>query len=280
MKIIDMRLRPPYRSIHKSGLYTGMAGKLIVAEKRGVTISDSARLGDMDMLIKEMDELGVVYGVAAVRRQDHGENEDILSLVKEYPDHFIGAWHVDPLMGDAALEEIEKNVLAGPCKAVVMEGGRADLPEKWYLDDKRVFPVYDLCQEKGIPVLFTFGGKGVADQSYYNPVAADRMGYAFPKLKAVFSHGGWPFVTQMCHAAVQHPNFFISPDSWGLGFAPGTQAYVDAANWQLQDQMMFGTAYPSVSLKSCIDYYTSVLRDEVVEKYMYRNAARLFGLED
>jgi predicted TIM-barrel fold metal-dependent hydrolase len=62
---------------------------------------------------------------------------------------------------------------------------------------------------------------------------------------------------------------------------PGTTEWVQAANSYLQDRMLFGTAYPYQGVKQMVDSYLKLpYRPEVLEKVMYKNAARLLGLED
>ena len=52
------------------------------------------------------------------------------------------------------------------------------------------------------------------------------------------------------------------------------------ANYQHQDQFLFGSSYPEVSLKQAVEKYARMLRPEVLDKVLYRNAARLFSLTE
>lgn len=278
MKIIDMRMRPPFGGFLDGMLYN-VEGNRRMAERRGLEIAPSVLEKSMDLLLQEMDESGVSLGVVTIRKTNGCRNEEVVDLLNRYPGRFIGIPQIDPLEGEAALREIEEYVINGPCRGIIVEPNHLCSPEHWYITDSRVFPVYEMCQKNNIPLLFTYGGRLVRDQGYLDPVYADRLGFMFPELKMVFCHGGWPHIVQMCHAAAQHPNIYISADVYMMNFTAGWQDYVTAANYQLQDQMLFGSAYPIVSLKESVDRYVSCLRKEVVNKIMYENAAGLFRIE-
>ncbi len=279
MKVIDMRLRPPFGGFLDGILYKA-DGPNKMAAYRGLEPSPSVQSRSMEKLLEEMDAVGVRYGVVPIRKTNGGRNEELLKLLAAYPHRFIGIPHIDPLEGVKALEEIARYVLEGPCRGIIMEPAAIFNKENWYITDERAFPVYEMCQKHGIPLLFTYGGRLVKDQGYLDPLYADRLGYLFPELNMVFCHGGWPHITQMCHAAAQHPNIHISADVYMMDFTAGYEAYVTGADYQLQDQFLFGSSYPVVSLKQAVEKYARMLRPEVLDKVLYHNAARLFSLTE
>ena len=59
---------------------------------------------------------------------------------------------------------------------------------------------------------------------------------------------------------------------------PFAQEYFRAANTYLQDQYLFGSAYPFYALKPAVDNNRAALRPQVHQKVFYDNAARLLGL--
>lgn len=278
MKIIDMRMRPPFGGFLDGMLYN-VEGNRRMAERRGLTIARSVLEKSMERLLEEMDEAGVSLGVVTMRKTNGSRNEELFDLLGQYPERFIGVPQIDPLEGEQALQDIDRYVINGPCRGIIIEPNHLCSPEHWYITDSRAFPVYEKCQKNGIPLLFTYGGRLVRDQGYLDPVYADRLGFMFPELKMVFCHGGWPHIVQMCHAAAQHANIYISADVYMMNFTAGWQDYVTAANYQLQDQMMFGSAYPIVSLKEAVSRYRDSLREEVAAKILYENAAKLFNIE-
>ena len=114
----------------------------------------SAKQGDMELMLKEMEEGGVTLGVVPGRQANvfmgNVPNEDIAAIVADYPEKFIGVAGIDPTNRAKALEEIERFVVNGPLKAVGMEPGVLASP--MYADDRRIYPIYEYCAEHGIPV--------------------------------------------------------------------------------------------------------------------------------
>ena len=49
----------------------------------------------------------------------------------------------------------------------------------------------------------------------------------------------------------------------------------------LQDQFLFATCFPSIPIKPFMDeFWTLPIKDEVLPKILYKNALRVFKLED
>lgn len=286
MKIIDFRVRPPYKSIGDSYLFGPNAGDY--ALRFGEDIAESAKKESMNLLIKEMDELGVVKGVVPTRKLYGNDNHDLITLMEEYPGYFIGVPNIDPLEGQAALDEIDELVVNGPCSGIIIEpgiygmgiGGSIQLDKCWHEDDPVAYPVYQKCQDHGIPVLITCSVLAYPYADANIPQYIDHVAADFPTLPIVVSHAAWPWVQSMCGIAVKRPNVYLSPDIY-IVRTPGCRDYIDAANYMLQDQMLFGSAYPGMGMKNCIDYcMTCGLREEILPKLMYENAAKLFKLEN
>jgi predicted TIM-barrel fold metal-dependent hydrolase len=86
-------------------------------------------------------------------------------------------------------------------------------------------------------------------------------------------------VHQIIHVALRRPNLYLSPDMY-LYNMPGMDDYLRAANGFLQDRFLFATCYPMCPIIEYTEWFMRLpLRHEVMEKALYRNAARLLGLE-
>lgn len=240
-------------------------------------VSTAARERSTDLLIREMDEAGVVLGVAPVRVPCAGDNDDALTLMECFPGRFLGIPWIDPLNPDSACAEIEYFCVQGPCRGIIMEPGLCTTPVKWFVNDSQVFPVYDYCARESVPVLLTFGGR-LADPSYYAPELVYDVAKRFPDLTLVLCHGGWPSITSICKVALDCSNVILAPDTWAMDFVPGAADYMVAANYMLQDQIVFGSSYPAMPLEFAVENYRKRLRPEVAAKVLYDNAVRIFGL--
>ncbi len=278
MRAIDFRLRPPYKTYLNSFMYDMPALEKSHAMRNLGEISEAAQKKDTALLVEEMDKAGVVLGVAPVRLPQDGDNDDAERLMKEFPNHFLGVPWVDPLNPKEACSVIEKYCVKGSCRAIIMEPGLYTTPVKWLVNNPDIYPVYEYCEEKNIPVLLSFGGR-VSDPRLYAPELIYDVAMQFRNLKLVLCHGGWPYATAICKVAMDCSNVFLSPDTWAMTFAPGGSEYIVAANYTLQDQIVFGSSYPAIPLGKAVENYASQLRPEVVDKIMYQNGARIFGLD-
>lgn len=149
-----------------------------------------------------------------------------------------------------------------------------------YANDQRIYPIYELCQQHGIPVFLSFGGYVAPDLTYNSPFIIDRLALDFPSLTLVIAHGGWPFVTEICHVAFNRENVYLAPDLYTMN-VPGNRDYLASANYFIPEKFLFGTAYPCVSMQEAVDYYRNWgLRPEVLPKVMYQNAADVLGIEE
>jgi len=278
--IIDFRIRPPYGSYLSTIMYRDLeyCGANFT-QRMGMYHADSVKKRSMELMFKEMDEVGITKGVVPGRKANPRlgtvDNKEIVELVKQYPDRFIGFPGIDPTSNNAIFE-IEELVLKGVCTGIVMEPGV--LTEPIYADDKRIYPVYEFCQSEDIPVILMNGGNAGPDLSYSMPIAVDRVAVAFPKLKLIISHGGWPWVTEMLHVSWRRQNVYVSPDMYMVNF-PGCRDYVTAANYMLRDRFLFGTSYPFIPFKDGVSYFKNCgVKEELLPDLMYNNAAKLLGI--
>jgi predicted TIM-barrel fold metal-dependent hydrolase len=60
---------------------------------------------------------------------------------------------------------------------------------------------------------------------------------------------------------------------------PGGEVFIEAAKGFLQDQLLYGSAYPVRELDVCLELFLALkLPAGVYDKTLGRNAARVFGL--
>lgn len=278
IQAIDMRLRPPYKSLKNGMLFKGYQtpGQVAFRDNMDLHASQAAIELSMELFLQEMDEWGIVKGVVMNRNTNGGSNQELVELLAEYPGRFIGAPHIQPIEG--ALQEIEDLIINGPCSLIYMEPGFRMEREPMHADDERCFPIYEKCQSANIPIILQYGG-GKNSTEYYSPLDIFRIAETFPKLKICISHGGWPQVIEHIQQAFAHENVYLSPDYLFAGY-PGSHEYVVAANGILQDKTLFGSAYPLASLQDAVTMYLEAgLKAEVLPKILYKNAMRFLGLE-
>lgn len=280
MNIIDFRYRPPYKSYRETIMYRDLERSRICSESFGMSQSTAVAARDFNASLQEMTTAGIGMAVLAGRKVlPHigvVDNEDIFELVRDYPERFVGLAGVDPTDIEAAKEEINTYVISKGLKGIVMEPGLVKKP--LFIDDEHIYPIYEQCQTLGLPVMLMVGSNCGPTIEYSKPCHAEAVAATFPKLKLILSHGGWPWVTEMIHIAYRYKNVYLLPDLY-LFNAPGYMDYLTAASYILKSQMLFGSAYPYVSLQESVDYFKNGrVRDEALPYFMEYNAKRVLGL--
>ena len=279
MKIIDVRMRPPFLPyLDKNGMFDTRADNPFAVSRFyrnfGMNMSESMKTASMEQLFAEMDRAGEITGVVSIRRNSRGyENDALVDLLKKYPERFLGACGIAPDSSPETMNTLQHYVLDGPCVSAFMEPGFHNI----MIDDENIFPTYEFCERNHIPLLISFGGFHVPTDDFCLPIHAEHVATAFPNLKIALCHGGWPWVEAAVRLAFKAPNVYLSPDIYAL-HAAGAQSYIEAANYMLRDKMLYGSAYPCVDVESSVALYLQKLRPEVVEDVMYNNAARFFGI--
>lgn len=284
-RVIDMRCRPAY--LHDFfGKTPGSPGEATARwlNRRVGTRGDDAhftRSRTPEGFLAEVRDAGRTHGLAhavVVGRHTPGQhlpNDTIHQIVRGQPE-LIGIGAVDPLVQgeQAALAEAERAVRELGLKGIDIEPGFGEPPR--HPDDPAYFPVYELAQSLGVPV-FLMTGPTTPDPRFNDPAPLARVAQAFPRLPLVACHGWWPNTQQAVGLAFRHDNVFLVPDMYL--FQPGGQAYVEAANGFLGEQLLFGSSYPFRPIGQSIDDVLRLgFKERALDRLLYGNAARLLGV--
>jgi hypothetical protein len=113
------------------------------------------------------------------------------------------------------------------------------------------------------------------------PIHLEKILLDFPDIKLVACHSGWPWVGELCAIARKfYPRVFL--EIGGIApkyiFAQGTgwDPFLQYANSLLQDQVLFGTDWPTISFERAKkEINEAPLKDEVKSKILYENGMRL-----
>jgi uncharacterized protein len=279
MKIIDYSIAPPtefykrdYASEHLD--YYSQ----IYKDKKFVGV---------DEFLGMLDEAGISCAVIKARdcetiHKIKIPNEHVADLVKKYPKKFIGLAGVDPYKGHQAVQELEHAVKNLGLKGLNLWTFEYNM----YPHDRRLYPLYEKCMELDVFVSMEssmhFSRMAVMDLC--RPIYLDYVAVDFPDLKIVGSTPGWPWVSELIGVAWRHPNVYIATSvtrpiymaKQGMGYEPLMQL----GNNVLQDRIIFGSGFPLLPIKRTVDELKQLpLKEETKEKWLYRNAAKLLGID-
>ena len=278
MTVIDFRLRPPVKGFLEMVMYASAERRDRITRQHGMEPAASAQAQSMDQLLAEMQEAGVGCGVVMGRFSGlYGSvsNQDVADIVRAWPGRFIGVGSIDPRDRRKAIAQIDEALALG-LKGINLEPGA--YAEPLYADDRRLYPIYAYCEDKGIPVTIMAGGSAGPDLSYTYPVHIDRVAGDFPQLRMAITHGGWPWVHEMLHIAFRRPNVYLSPDQY-LCNMPGMEAWIQAANGFLADRFLYASSYPFLGVKAYAQWFRSLpIRRDLLDDLMGGNAQRFLGL--
>lgn len=184
---------------------------------------------DASYLLKNIDEAGIDvsvlhtidYGLGQGMEQEFSVeqfHQRLGEFQRKHPDRIIGFASPDPRRA-GALEAFKRALDEYGLKGM----GEVNLQNGYYANDGLLYPMYELCCDRGLPVLICtmchLGGhhrQRFNDPIYVGDVVAD-----FPDLTVILAHAGWPFrhwfeeCIQVCGLA---KNVYLQFDLWMVGF--------------------------------------------------------------
>lgn len=280
MKVIDFRIRPPFKGFLDTLMYSQPERRDRFTRQLGLTPSPSATGKSCELLLKEMDEAGIDLGVVVGRNSGFlgsVSNADVMEFVQANPQRFLGVASVALADRKKAMHEIDEAMAAG-FKAINFEPGAQPVPMA--IDDRRLYPIYAHCEDKAVPVIILAGGNAGPDLESTVPVALDRVLADFPTLKVAAAHGGWPWVHQVLHIAFRRPNLYLSPDMYLVNM-PGMADYVKAADGFLAERFIYATSFPLCPVKGYLDWFKTLpIKPENMERILSRNALEFLNCPD
>lgn len=209
-------------------------------------------------------------------------NQLVARMVDTHPDVFVGFGSVDPLRGAAAVAGVHEAARLG------LRGLKFHPPaQRFSPSDRRVYPVWDVAQSLGLPVLVHTGftalgagmpGGGGIELAYGDPMALDRVAVDFPDLTIVLAHPSWPWVEHGIAVARHKENVWLELSGWSPKLFPDSLR--DAIRGPLADRSLFGSDFPFLTPdKWLADFDALGFPDDVSRKIVHDNAVRLLGSE-
>lgn len=249
---------------------------------------------DGDRLVEEMDSAGVDRAVLIVPDFTHVAKCKVTSaelaelhdrVRRRHPDRFWVLWGVDPRAGADGIALFEK------CLDEYGFNGLKLYPLNGYSpSDRRLYPYYEICAARGLPVLSHTGpGWQPLDFTYGQPLLIDQAARDFPAVNFIMGHGGVTHIDEATYLCGHRPNMYLD--------ISGFHAVLSADGWPahlnrlfrlgLNHKIVFGTSWPafrlSASLSPLVKEFTdgSTVFDGVKKSnrrlIMHGNILRLLG---
>ncbi len=258
----------------------GMAnyGRIFRARREG---ADHRPEVELDAYVDQLGKLGIVrsvpFGVS---------NEETAQLLRRFPGRFLGLARISitAFHGMSGVRELERLVRdEGFCAL-----GVSALVDCIPASDRRYYPLYAKAAELDIPVRIYSSMNYANDRPYDlgHPRHLDQVAMDFPELRLIGGLGGWPWVNEMVALVRRHPNLHVDTSAHRARYlgqpGSGWEMLIQFGNTLIQDKVMVGLSAGLVGqpYETLIQEYLGLpLKDAVKEKWLYGNAARVFGLE-
>jgi predicted TIM-barrel fold metal-dependent hydrolase len=211
-------------------------------------------------------------------------NDEVAELRRDYPGLFIGLARISAYDGMRGVRELERRVREQGFQAL----GVSALVDGIPASDRRFYPLYTKAAELEIPVRIYSSMNYATDRPYDlgHPRHLDQVAIDFPELTIIGGLGGWPWVNEMVALVRRHPKLHMDTSAHRakyLGQAgSGWEMLMQFGNTLIQDKVLVGLSAGLVGQphETLIKEYLDLpLKDAVKEKWLYGNAARVFGLD-
>lgn len=204
-------------------------------------------------------------------------SEASLAARKNHPDRFIFNISVNPNEGMEAVRKIRRAKRDFGVQAVSVFP--AGLCPQVPINDKRFYPVYMACVEEDMPIFVNVGVPGPRVPGECQEVRlVDEVCWFFPDLKFVMRHGAEPDEAWAVKLMLKYPNLYYSTSAFAPKHYP--KAIIDFMNSRGAEKVMYAGYFPmGLSLDRIFSELEQLqLKDTVWPKFLYDNAAKLFGL--
>jgi len=210
-------------------------------------------------------------------------NDYVHAMWRRHPERIIQCWGtLDPFKGELAMREARHAVQ----KLGFMGFHFHPIMQHFAVNDRRFYPLFELIDELEAAVMIDVGTTGMgagmpggmgARIRHAHPSAIDDLAADFPNLKILMAHPGWPWVDETTAVALHKGNVYWEMSGWAPKHFPASLKIDMRA--RLQDKVMFGSDYPSMSYARILTEWRELgYSDAVMEKIFHRNAERVLGL--
>jgi uncharacterized protein len=224
---------------------------------------------------------------------------------ERWPDRFITYCGVDPLTGDAGMEEMERQIemLAPVGLKLYPNSWVTDEIRGWKMDDPEIaFPFFARAQELGVKVIAVHKAVplGPAPLEHYRVDDIDRAAIAFPELMFEVIHGGMAFIEESAWQLARFANVYVNLEittsllgTRPLAFAQALGGLVSVGGDAAIEKILWGTGtiayHPQPFIETFVrDFQFSdeqlalgipELTTEHKSKILAANYARMIGLD-
>lgn len=230
-------------------------------------------------MIAEMDRAGIAAALMTAWHRPGVwtySNRLVDELARQYPGRIVPVASVEVARPAAGVDELRR--------AVGQRGFRALrlVPWLWGLppDDRLYFPLYATCVELDVPVCLQVGHTGpLMPSAPGRPIPhLENVALAFPELRLVGGHLGYPWTDEMLVLAEKFPHVYIDTSAHLPKYYP--PQLIDFLRGPGRSKVLFGSNYPMLRWETCVAQVRALgLPLDVEADFLAGNARRVYRLE-
>ncbi len=223
---------------------------------------------------------------------------------RRWPDRFIIYAGVDPMQGQRAMEELERQVEGLQPVGVKLYPHTwvSGEPEGWLMDDPEVaFPFFERAQKLGLKIVAIHKAvpMGPVPLQYYHVEDVDRAALAFPDLIFEVIHSGVAFLEETAWLLARFPNVYGNLETTStflynrpMAFTQAMAGLMAQGGARVVDKLLWatGSPHPQASLEKFWhewDFPPEMVEGlglppmtkELKRKVLGENYARILGLD-
>ena len=231
--------------------------------------------GKYSTLIEHGNEVGVkhyvIFSVATVPHQVSSINRFIADTVEKSGGLMTGLGTVHPESDD--IERDINEIVSLGLKGVKMHHDF----QKFAVDSQKCYKIYELCEKNNLILMLHTGD---TRYDFSNPERVERVLQKFPDLTVVGAHfGGWSCWKEAAHRLSKYTNFYVDCSS-SFDWLTREESE-ELIKMYTADRVVFGTDFPMWSHKDDIErFYKMNLTTQQQEKILYKNAVKLFSIDE
>ncbi len=214
-------------------------------------------------------------------------NEFVAAVVRRDRARLVGFASVDPTEPDAVAQL--ETALADPgIRGVKL----APIYQHFAPDDPCAWPVYAWIQKHGLPIMWHQGASFMAPDGPLEdamPHRLDKVAVAFPEIKMVVAHFGYPWSAETVAMLRKHRNLYsdvsmLAGRPWFL-----YNALVAAQEYGALDKVLFGSDFPACTAAQTANALRRVnevagagmprITAEAIEQIIERDSFALLGID-
>jgi predicted TIM-barrel fold metal-dependent hydrolase len=234
---------------------------------------DFFRNYEVDEMVELMDGCGVERAILTT--DPRRPSPHVMKFAEKAPERFALGAQLDPRRGMKTIRALESFAADHDVVLARVTPFYLDLAP----DAAAYYPVYAKCIELDLPITINTGIPGPpAPGECQNPMHLDKVCLHFPELKLVMAHGADPWWSVAIRLMLKYPGLHLMTSAYLPKYLP--EELLHFMRTRGKQKVIFASDHPAIPMTRCLDEARKLdLPAEVLDAYLYGNAARLFWNE-